>query len=117
MGGTKSAGTSRAPGPTSEPSPGTPEWARAKSPGWLREEAPSVRTSADLSRLTRRLNRELDQGLDRQNGWTIGAAKAFLDQIRESLAANRAPQTSTQEARADRILRTQDSSGRRRARR
>lgn len=88
------------------------DWARDNSPSWLREAADSAETPTDISKMTRRVNREMDQNLDRQDGWKVGAALQLIRDTKERLAADRVRPRSRLEQRADNFFNQRDSNGR-----
>lgn len=97
--------------------PGTPAWAEARSPQWLREGVANAKVPSDLGKLTRRVNLESDQDLDRANNWSVGAALEYIKLAKARLATERYTPPSAAATRAKNILTITNSDGRRTARR
>lgn len=129
MGSTKSSGSTTAGGsprtstiggpeqgaPENPPQVGTPEWGESVNLSWLVEGLAAARTPSDIGKLTRRINKALDEDIDRRDGWRIGTVMRVIEAAKERLAAGRVDNTpSTSASRSERYLRELARSGRRR---
>jgi chemotaxis regulatin CheY-phosphate phosphatase CheZ len=110
MGGTRSSGGTTA----SESVVGSLEWGKSVNLSWLVEGLAAAQTPNDIGKLTRRVNKALDENIDRRDGWRIGTVRQVIDDAKERLAASRyVSPTSTSARRIDRYLTDVERSKRR----